>query len=89
VKWVAPGVSYMKIVRGSESGEDFYTVDVAFRAERASARQVAAQLEADGYDPENGGGIGPRPRRPAEWATGLPRSRGLLRHTGQGRLAAR
>ena len=38
VKWVAPGVSYMKIVRGSESGEDFYTVDVAFRADRASAR---------------------------------------------------
>src|SRR5918992_3050951 len=48
---VAPGVTYTKIVRGEQSSYDFYTVDVAFKADRVEAEQVAAQLEADGYDP--------------------------------------
>src|SRR5918998_5963438 len=48
---VAPGVTYTKIVRGEQSKKDFYTVDVAFKADRAAAEQVAAQLETDGYDP--------------------------------------
>src|SRR5918997_2447461 len=48
---VAPGVTYTKIVRGEPSRNDFYTVDVAFRADRVEAEQVAAQLEADGYNP--------------------------------------
>src|SRR5918997_1597877 len=48
---VAPGVTYTKIVRGEQSSNDFYTVDVAFKADRVEAEQVAAQLEADGYDP--------------------------------------
>src|SRR5215207_5365408 len=48
---VAPGVTYMRIVRGQESKTDFYTVDVAFKADRAEAEAVAAQLESDGYGP--------------------------------------
>src|ERR687894_1256403 len=48
---VAPGVTYTEIVRGEQSSNDFYTVDVAFKADRVEAEQVAAQLEADGYDP--------------------------------------
>src|SRR5919112_493496 len=47
---VAPGVTYTKIVRGEQSRKDFYTVDVAFKADHAAAEQLAAQLEADGYD---------------------------------------
>jgi cell division septation protein DedD len=47
---VAPGVTYTKIVRGEQSKKDFYTVDVAFMADRAAAEQIAVQLEADGYD---------------------------------------
>jgi hypothetical protein len=37
-------------VRGEQSENDFYTVDVAFEADRDAAEQVAAQLEADGYE---------------------------------------
>src|SRR3712207_2304592 len=47
---VAPGVTYTKIVRGEQSQTDFYTVDVAFKADRAAAEQIVAQLEADGYE---------------------------------------
>jgi hypothetical protein len=46
---VAPGVTYTRIERGEESKKDFYTVDVAFRVDRASARDLADQLRADGY----------------------------------------
>lgn len=49
---VAPGVTYTKVVRGRESRRDFYTVDVAFKGDRASAEEIAAQLEDNGYDPE-------------------------------------
>jgi hypothetical protein len=52
IKRVTPGVTYTKIERGRQSKQDFYTVDVAFKADRASAEEVAARLEADGYDPE-------------------------------------
>ena len=48
---VAPGVVYTKIERGRQSGQDFYTVDVAFTADRASAEEIAARLEAGGYEP--------------------------------------
>jgi hypothetical protein len=48
---VAPGVTYTKIVRGEQSANDFYTVDVAFEADRAAAEEVATMLETDGYDP--------------------------------------
>src|SRR5688572_6772508 len=48
---VAPGVTYTKIVRGEQSANDFYTVDVAFEADGAAAEQVATRLETDGYDP--------------------------------------
>ena len=48
---VAPGVVYTKIERGRQSGQDFYTVDVAFTADRAAAEEIAARLEAGGYDP--------------------------------------
>src|ERR671916_3495401 len=47
---VAPGVTYTKIVRGEQSRKDFYTVDVAFKADHAAAEQLAAQLETEGYD---------------------------------------
>lgn len=30
---------------------DFYTVDIAFEADRAAAERVAAQIETDGYEP--------------------------------------
>jgi len=48
---IAPGVTYTKILRGSESSKDFYTVDVAFKADRIAAEEVAARLRSDGYDP--------------------------------------
>ncbi len=48
---VAPGIVYTKIERGRESKNDFYTVDVAFRADRASAEEIASRLEAGGYEP--------------------------------------
>src|ERR671916_1390628 len=47
---VAPGVTYTKIARGEQSRKDFYTVDVAFKADHAAAEQLAAQLETEGYD---------------------------------------
>ena len=48
---ITPGVTYTRIVRGQQSNKDFYTVDVAFKADRASAEEVAARLRSDGYDP--------------------------------------
>ncbi|MBA3474554.1 MAG: phosphodiester glycosidase family protein [Rubrobacter sp.] len=48
---VAPGVTYTRIERGEQSEEDFYTVDVAFKADRATAESLAEQLESDGYEP--------------------------------------
>ena len=48
---VAPGVTYTKIVRGEQSKKDFYTVDVAFKADRQAAEAVARELRADGYKP--------------------------------------
>ena len=48
---VAPGVTYTRIVRGEESKKDFYTVDVAFKADRSEAESVAARLRSDGYEP--------------------------------------
>ena len=48
---VAPGVTYTKIERGHQSEKDFYTVDVAFKGDRASAEKIAARLRSDGYEP--------------------------------------
>ena len=48
---VTPGVTHTRIVRGDESKRDFYTVDVALRADRAAAAEIADQLRADGYRP--------------------------------------
>lgn len=48
---VAPGVSYTRIERGKTSKKDFYTVDVAFEADRETAASVARRLEEDGYEP--------------------------------------
>nr|MBA3794937.1 SPOR domain-containing protein [Rubrobacter sp.] len=48
---VTPGVTYTRIVRGEESKRDFYTVDVAFRADRAAAEEISTRLRADGYKP--------------------------------------
>ena len=38
-------------MRGEQSESDFYTVDVAFRADRLAAESVAARLRSDGYEP--------------------------------------
>jgi hypothetical protein len=48
---VAPGVTYTHIERGEQSRKDFYTVDVAFTADRSAAESVAARLRSDGYEP--------------------------------------
>lgn len=48
---IAPGVAYTRIVRGERSKKDSYTVDVAFKADESSAASVAAQVQADGYEP--------------------------------------
>ncbi len=48
---VTPGVTYTRIERGRESRLDFYTVDVAFRAGRAAAEEIADRLRSDGYEP--------------------------------------
>ena len=48
---VTPGVTYTRITRGYESKRDFYTVDVAFRADRAAAEEISARLTEDGYRP--------------------------------------
>ena len=39
---VAPGITYTRIVRGEQSKKDFYTVDVAFKADQSSADSLAA-----------------------------------------------
>ncbi|MBA2712194.1 MAG: phosphodiester glycosidase family protein [Rubrobacteraceae bacterium] len=48
---ISAGVTYTRIVRGQQSKKDFYTVDVAFRGDRAAAEELAARLRADGYEP--------------------------------------
>lgn len=48
---VAPGVTYTRIERGETSRKDVYTVDVAFKADRASAEEIVRRLRADGYNP--------------------------------------
>lgn len=48
---LAPGVTYTRIIRGEQSKKDFYTVDVAFEADREAAAEVADELKADGYKP--------------------------------------
>ena len=48
---LAPGVTYTRIVRGQQSNEDFYTVDVAFKSDRDAAEEIAGRLRSDGYDP--------------------------------------
>ena len=48
---ITSGVTYKRIIRGQQSNKDFYTVDVAFKTDRAAAEEVAARLRSDGYDP--------------------------------------
>jgi hypothetical protein len=47
---LAPGVTYTRIERGFRSNDDFFTVDVAFVESESEAEQIAADLEASGYD---------------------------------------
>jgi SPOR domain len=47
---LAPGVSYTKIVRGTLSKRDGWTVDVAVVAERRAAADLARRLRAAGFD---------------------------------------
>jgi hypothetical protein len=46
---VAPGVTYTRIERGEQSSQDVFTVDVAFRTDRAVAESLVAELQAKGY----------------------------------------
>ena len=46
---LAPGVTYTRIERGFASRRDFYTVDVAFAATRAEARELRRELVDAGY----------------------------------------
>lgn len=48
---IAPGATYTRIERGERSRKDFYTVDVAFEADRKAAQDVAKRLKKDGYKP--------------------------------------
>jgi hypothetical protein len=48
---LAPGVTYTRIVRGAQSGKDFYTVDAAFEADQSAAQGLAERLRSDGYKP--------------------------------------
>jgi hypothetical protein len=47
---IAPGVTYIRIVRGAPSPADAYAVDVAFEAAQADAAALADRLTAAGYD---------------------------------------
>ena len=47
---VAPGVTYTRVVRGEESTEDFYTVDVAFKAVSSVSGPLGARLRPQGYE---------------------------------------
>jgi hypothetical protein len=48
---LAPGVTYTRIVRGAQSGKDFYTVDAAFEADQSAAQGLAERLRSEGYKP--------------------------------------
>jgi hypothetical protein len=51
VRILAPGVTQTRIVRGTRSKADYFTVDVAFVPSREEARTLAKRLRADGYRP--------------------------------------
>src|SRR5690242_8095093 len=63
---LAPGVTYTRIVRGSLSPRDGWTVDVAVVAARADADTLAARLRAAGFDAE----VAPLPGPPDARAHG-------------------
>jgi hypothetical protein len=46
---LVPGVMYTRIERGEESNEDVYTVDVAFKTDRATAEGLVAELHRKGF----------------------------------------
>jgi hypothetical protein len=46
---VAPGVTYTRIDRGQQSRQDVFTVDVAFKTDRAAAESLVAELRSKGY----------------------------------------
>lgn len=48
---IAPGVSRTLIIRGEQSNNDAYTVDVAFRATREEAQAIADKLAGQGFEP--------------------------------------
>jgi Phosphodiester glycosidase len=48
---IAPGVRRTLIIRGEQSTDDIYTVDVAFRATRREAQAIADQLIGRGFEP--------------------------------------
>jgi hypothetical protein len=48
---LAPGLRYVKIVRGTASASEFWTVTATFTATRAEADTAAARLQAAGFQP--------------------------------------
>lgn len=71
---IAPGVEFTRIVRGTQSADDRFTIDVAFVAEESAARTIADDLRKAGIsarveevadrapDDETGGPLGYRVR---------------------------
>ena len=47
---IAPGVDYTRIVRGEQSPDDGYVVDILFASTLDEAEALAGELAADGYD---------------------------------------
>ena len=67
---ITPGVTYTRIERGEESGRDFYTVDVAFGADRAASQEISVRLRADGYRPRTEKVADRAPDDPADGPSG-------------------
>ncbi|MFN6564292.1 MAG: phosphodiester glycosidase family protein [Nostoc sp. ChiSLP01] len=50
-KQIAPGVTHTVIVRGEQSNNEVYTVDVIFQATQQAAQNTANLLKSQGYQP--------------------------------------
>jgi len=49
---IAPGLTYTHIVRGTQSDQDVYIVDVAFLKTGKEAEAMVKRLKSDGYNPK-------------------------------------
>jgi hypothetical protein len=51
-KEIVNGLTFTHIVRGIQSENDVYIVDIAFRNTRKEAENIASRLKSDGYNPK-------------------------------------